>query len=71
MNHPLYYTPEEAEQLLRKYGARVPTAEAIRDQAKQCPQNLGFPVCVIGSRVYIPCRAFNAYWGIDADKSAS
>ena len=70
MNHPLYYTPEEAEQLLRQYGARVPTAEAIRVQAQRCPANLGFPVTVIGTRVYIPVRAFNAYWGIE-DRSAS
>lgn len=71
MNHPLYYTPEEAEQLLRGYGSGVPSAEAIRAAAQNCPSNLGFPVTVIGKRVYIPARSFREFWGIgEKGKSA-
>ena len=68
MNHPLFFTPEEAEQELKRFGGRTPTAEAIREQAKECPANLGFPVTVIGTRVYIPVRAFRAFWGIEEVK---
>lgn len=64
MNHPLYYTPEEAEQELRRYGSGVPTAEAIRATAKACPAALGFPVVVCGNRVYIPTIPFRKFWGI-------
>lgn len=35
----------------------------IRQQAKEDPSKLGFPVCVIGSRVKIPRRAFLAFLG--------
>ncbi len=34
---------------------------AIRVTAHQEPERLGFPVCVIGSRVKIPRRAFLAF----------
>ena len=71
MNHQLYFTPEEAEQLLRKFGPRVPTAESIRHQAQHCPTNLGFPVTVIKSHVYIPSRSFLAYWGISQEQAAA
>ncbi len=64
MNHPLYYTPEEAEAVLRKYGPRALTAEAIRYQAHEDPSKLGFPVTVAGSRIYIPRRSFNIFFGI-------
>ncbi len=37
--------------------------DAIRCQAKEDPAKLGFPVCVIGSRVKIPRRAFLAFFG--------
>ena len=37
--------------------------DAIRCQAKEDPSKLGFPVCVIGSRVKIPRRAFLAFFG--------
>ena len=30
----------------------------IRLTAKRCPERLGFPVCVIGTRTKIPRRAF-------------
>ena len=31
---------------------------AITRQAKECPEKLGFPVCVVGRRVKIPRAAF-------------
>ena len=65
MNSPLYYTPEEAERRLREFGSRVPTAEAIRSQAQSDTGALGFPVCVVGRRVYIPRRSFDQFWGIE------
>ncbi len=68
MNHPLFYTVEEAEAVLKQFGPRSPTAEAIRMQAQTCPANLGFKVTVIGTRVYIPRKAFLEYWGIDEQK---
>ena len=71
MSHPLFFTPEEAEQLLRKFGQRVPTAEAIRLEAKTHKENLGFPVSVFGTRIYIPRRSFLAYWGITDDQAAA
>lgn len=64
MNHPLFYTPEEAEAAVKAFGPRGPTAEAIRMQAQNDPQKLGFPVSVTGTRVYIPKRSFNAFFGI-------
>lgn len=30
-------------------------------QARKCPEKLGFNVCVIGTRTYIPRRAFIAW----------
>ena len=38
-------------------------AQDIRQQAKEDPAKLGFPVVVIGSRVKIPRRAFLAFFG--------
>jgi len=64
VNHPLFYTPEEAEAALRNYGPRALTAEAIRYQAHEDPSKLGFPVTVAGSRIYIPRRSFNQFFGI-------
>ena len=32
--------------------------QSIRQKARECPEKLGFPVIVIGSRVLIPKRAF-------------
>lgn len=64
MNHPLFYTPEEAEVVLKQFGPRAPSAEAIRTQAQKCPAALGFQVTVIGSRVYIPKKSFHEYWNI-------
>ena len=64
MTGQIYYTPEQAEQELRKYSCSAPTAEAIRFQAKNDQYKLGFPVSVIGTRVYIPAAAFRAFWGL-------
>ena len=33
-------------------------AQAIRVQANRCPERLGFPVSVIGTRVKIPKQGF-------------
>ena len=33
----------------------------IRVAARQRPEGLGFPVCIIGSRVKVPRRAFIAW----------
>lgn len=68
MNHPLYYTAEEAEAVLRKYGDGSPKAESIRAAAAN-GQNIGFPVSVIGTRVYIPRKSFDLFWGIDHGSS--
>ena len=67
VNNPLFYTPEEAETAVKAYGQRGPTAEAIRYQAKEDPRKLGFPVSVIGSRVYIPRHSFNHFFGIGGE----
>ena len=66
MNNPLYYTPEEAEQRLRSFGGG-PSAEGMRAQAQKDHGSLGFPVCVIGRRVYIPRRSFDAFWGLPCE----
>ena len=71
MNHPLFFTPEEAEQELRRFGSGVPTAESIRAVAKECPENLGFKVTVVGSRVYIPIKSFRSFWGIPEEVKES
>lgn len=47
-----FLTPEQASELL---GCKP---YAINVQAKEDPAKLGFPVCVMGSRVRIPRRAF-------------
>ena len=68
MNNPLFYTPEEAEAAVAAYGQRGPTAEAIRHQAREDARKLGFPVSVIGTRVYIPRHSFNVFFGIGGEK---
>ena len=35
--------------------------QAIREQARECPELLGFPVIVVGTRVIIPKAGFIAY----------
>ena len=35
---------------------------SIRVAAKVAPGRLGFPVCIIGSRVRIPKKPFIQYW---------
>ena len=68
MNNPLYYTPEEAEKRLRCFGT-APSAEGIRATAQTLPGSLGFPVCVIGKRVYIPKKSFDAFWGLKEEEN--
>lgn len=60
MNHPLYYTPEEASEKLKDGG---PSPHSIRIQAQQDPGKLGFPVSVVGTRIFIPRFSFDAFWG--------
>lgn len=38
-------------------------AQNIRAQAQKAPEKLGFNVCVVGTRVKIPRRAFLAWLG--------
>lgn len=38
--------------------------QCIRTQAKKCPELLGFPVIVIGSRIRIPRLNFLKYLGV-------
>ena len=47
-----YLIPREVAAVLgcAQYGINV--------AARQCPESLGFPVCMVGSRVKIPKRAF-------------
>lgn len=47
-----FLTPEQASEVL---GCKP---YAINVQAREDPAKLGFPVCVMGSRVRIPRRAF-------------
>lgn len=68
MNHPLYYTPKEAEELLHAEGIPSPSEEAIHAAAVNKPNLIGFPVCVIGTRVYIPKKTFDSFWGIGGKK---
>ena len=35
---------------------------SIRVAARLAPERLGFPVCIIGSRVKIPRKPFIQYW---------
>lgn len=43
-------------------GSVLPVAEkTFRKQAKQRPETLGFPVCVIGEKVFIPRKPFIAF----------
>ena len=39
--------------------------QSIRTMAKQKPNLLGFPVCVIGSRVRVPKMAFLKFIGVN------
>lgn len=66
----IYYTPEQAEMELRKYSPKAPTAESIRYQAHTAPEKLGFPVSVIGTRVYIPVTHFRSFWGLPTEETA-
>ena len=65
----IYYTPEQAEKAIREYSGSGPSADMIRFQAQQDARKLGFPVSVIGSRVYIPVAAFRAFWGLPSEEA--
>ena len=40
-------------------------AQGIRVWARQRPEGLGFPVCLVGSRVKIPRVPFLRFMGVD------
>lgn len=61
----VFITAAEAEQILREHGDRSITANAIRAQAHKNPAMLGFPVCVVGTRVIIPVKSFYSFFGIE------
>ena len=50
-----FLTPAQVAEILNC------SAHGIRIWARQQPEQLGFPVCVIGSRTKIPRRAFIAW----------
>ena len=56
---PLTITPLEAAEILGV------NAQSIRSQAHYEPDKLGFPVIVMGSRVYIPVKPFLKFLGED------
>lgn len=64
MNHPLFYTPAEAEKVLSRHGCGTPTADSLRAAAVMHPELIGFPCSVIGTRVYFPKKSFDEFWGI-------
>lgn len=43
---------------------------SIRIQARECPEQLGFPVVVIGNRTLIPRKPFLAYLGEGEEEGA-
>lgn len=47
------------------------SAQAIRIQARECPERLGFPVVCVGSRVKIPREPFVAFLRGSAETVAS
>lgn len=47
-----FLTPKDVAKVLRC------DAQTIRVQANRCPERLGFPVSIIGTRVKIPKQAF-------------
>lgn len=40
-------------------------AQSLRSQAQVDPSKIGFPVCVLGTRVKIPRIPFLRFWGVD------
>ena len=51
-----YLTPREIAPLLGV------DPQDIRVAARMAPELLGFPVCVVGSRVKVPRRGFLNWW---------
>lgn len=40
------------------------SAQGVRIWSRQRPEQLGFPVCIIGSRIKIPRRPFLRFMGV-------
>ena len=57
MEQERFYTPKQVAEFL---GC---SDQAIRTAARQAPEKLGFPVCIIGSRVRIPVIPFRRFMG--------
>ena len=51
-----FITPAQAATVMKC------TPHALRVAAHNCPDLLGFPVCVVGSRVKIPRIPFVEFW---------
>ena len=62
MNSPFMLPVEDAARLLGV------NPQSIRDQAHIDPKMLGFPVCVIGTRVLIPKESFYRFIGLEEVK---
>lgn len=65
MDGKVYLTADEAVEILKAHGADWVSAQAFRVQAHNEPKMLGFPVCVVGTRVLIPTKPFYSFWGIE------
>ena len=53
-----FLTPAQVAEILNC------SAHGIRIWARQKPEQLGFPVCIIGSRIKIPRRPFLRFMGV-------
>lgn len=62
MRSPVLIPLEDAARLLSV------NPQSIREQAHTDPKMLGFPVCVIGTRVLIPKEPFYKFIGLEEVK---
>jgi hypothetical protein len=53
-----FLTPAQVAEILNC------SAHGVRIWARQRPEQLGFPVCIVGSRVKIPKRPFLRFMGV-------
>ena len=53
-----FLTPAQVAEILNC------SAHGVRIWARQRPEQLGFPVCIIGSRIKIPRRPFLRFMGV-------
>ena len=53
-----FLTPAQVAEILNC------SAHGVRVWARQKPEQLGFPVCIVGSRVKIPKRPFLRFMGV-------